>query len=108
MRRFTKELKEDLITEFEKELNGCWGMYGDRTSRYYNLDRAFHEGYGIMLGFEIAVDCFREHRLWTKNDDEYLDTIHGIWYDYRKKYFSAKGMRDPLDKYNEERERHKI
>ena len=96
MRRFTEKLKRDLLDRLKLELDKCWKMYGNRDSIYYDLERAFHEGYGIVCGLDCAVDVFREGRFFTANDNEYLEEKLKIWEEYRYKYFSAKGMRDPF------------
>ena len=104
--RFTKALKESLLERLQNDLDRCWAQFGE-DPYYLDLERAFTEGYGIVNGFDSAIDVFRDGRLWTAQDEDFLEKREKIWADYRKKYFSAKGMRDPyVDKT--EREKHKI
>ena len=98
MRRFTEKLKRDLLDRLKLELNKCWDMYGNKDSVYYDLERALETGYGIVCGFDYAVEAFREGRFFTANDNEYLEEKLKIWQRYRAKYYSAKGMRDPFVK----------
>ena len=104
--RFTKALKESLLERLQRDLDRCWSQFGE-DPRYRDLERAFTEGYGIANGFDSAIDVFRDGRPWTARDDEFLEKREQIWQEYRSRYFSAKGMRDPYaDKA--EREKHKI
>ena len=106
MRRFTEELKKDLLDRLQHELDRCWEQFGE-DPRYRDLDEAFIRGYSISEGFDSAIDVFRNGRQWTQRDNEFLTKRDKIWTEYRKRYFSAKHMRDPFSDKTE-REKHKI
>ena len=106
MRRFTKELKDALLKRVKSDLDKCWAQFGE-DPRYKDLDEAFIRGYSITEGFESAIAVFRNDRNWTKQDEDFLNAWDKIWQDYRKKYFDARGIRDPYANKAEQK-RHKI
>lgn len=94
--RITDAEMEQIREAVETLLEGTWEL--NTKKEFYDLKRAFDEGFGNLNGFTRALGLVYTRDITDRVFDE---IIENVWRDYTKRYYDELLKGEAKDLYND-------